>query len=121
VADFDTLVTELRAWTKNHDPHVRAAVELLISDGRWLRRSDFVGECVTTGDGDGTAWIPWYRARDFIESSRSSASVTEMRVLEIAVAIGSDQYRLSRMNDEQAEAIVKAFAGALNVEADHRD
>ena len=28
--NFDTLVARLRRWTHSHDPHVRAAVGLLI-------------------------------------------------------------------------------------------
>jgi hypothetical protein len=113
MADFAALVTGLRHWTRDHDPHVRAAVELLISDGRWLRRRDFVSACVT--DDPAETWISWHEARDFIDSHRSAASTTEMAVLEIAVAIGSNKYKLSYMNDGQAHMIVDAFAGALGV------
>jgi hypothetical protein len=113
--DFDATVAALRKWTKGHDPHVRAAVELLIADARWLRRQDFTSECVQR-DPDGTAWISWAHARDFIGTARSRASTTEMAVLEIAVAIGSNRYKLSYMNDEQAAMIVRAFADALAVE-----
>jgi hypothetical protein len=109
VTDFDKTVTALRRWTKDHDPHVRAAVELIIWHGYWLRREDFTGECVHRSatfaviDWDKAGGHPWY------------ASSSEVAILGLAVAVGSDRYRLSRMNDEQAGAIVRAFAGALMV------
>jgi hypothetical protein len=37
----DALIEGLRAWTREHDAHVRAAVELIIWHGFWLRRADF--------------------------------------------------------------------------------
>jgi len=114
MADFDSLAAGLRRWTKDHDPHVRAAVELLISDGRWLRRRDFTSACAIEDPAE--TWISWRKASEFIESHRAAASTTEMAVLELAVAIGSNRYKLSYMNGEQAETVVKAFAAALGVE-----
>ena len=40
------LIAGLRAWTRDHDPHVRAAVELLIEHDVWLRRPDFTRACI---------------------------------------------------------------------------
>ena len=45
MSDFDALVVRLRRWTHNHDPHVRAAVELLIEHETWIRRGDFQRAC----------------------------------------------------------------------------
>lgn len=118
-ADFDTLVAGLRAWTKNHDPHVRAAVDLLIWHEHWLRRRDFTSACVNR-DSDGTAWISWTHARDFI-NSEPRASTSELAVLELAAAIGSNRYKLSHMGTAHAEAITRAFATALGTEAMLRD
>jgi hypothetical protein len=109
--DLEPLVASLRRWTKGHDPHVRAAVELLIEDGRWLRRQDFTSACLVRDPAE--TWVNWRKAAEFTGSHRSSASMTEMAVLEVAVAIGSNRYKLSYMNDDQAAAIVKAFALAL--------
>jgi hypothetical protein len=36
----------------------------------------------------------------------------------VAVAIAENEYRLTRMNDRQAELIVKAFADALGMGGD---
>jgi hypothetical protein len=114
MADFDALVKGLRSWAKGNDPHRRAAVELLIWQEKFLRSRAFVAVCVETSAGTGGTWISWGNARDF--ERVCGASESERAILRIAVALGSDEYRLSRMNDEQAEAIVKAFAGALGVE-----
>jgi hypothetical protein len=120
VADFDSTVAALRKWTRGHDPHVRAAVELLAWHEAWLRRRDFTSACVHR-DEDGTAWIRWDEAREFAVSGRAVASTSEMSVLDLAVAIGSNQYKLSHMGDAHARAIVKAFADALGVEVAGRD
>ena len=53
----DALTAALRAWTRDHDPHVRAAVGLLIEHDVWLRRADFTRACVRSRGGE--AWIDW--------------------------------------------------------------
>jgi hypothetical protein len=111
--DFDTLVPRLRRWTKDHDTHVRAAVELPIWHEHWLRRADFTRECVHQDSRQ--AWIDWRDAREFVECG-ARASTSEMAILDLAVALGENRYRLSIMGDAHAKAIVKAFATALAVE-----
>lgn len=111
MSDQDKLIAGLRKWTKNHDPHVRAAVELLIEHGHWIRRADFAAE-VVQWDSGGTAWIPWDRARAFMRDRAGSTS--QMAILDLVIAIGSDRYRLSRADCE--EAIVRAVAMALGQE-----
>lgn len=113
--DFDATVAGLRKWTESHDPHVRAAVELLIDDGRWLRRRDFTSECVRR-EPSGEVWISWLHARDFIAANRAEASRTEMAFLELAVALARDTYRFNHMDDDQARQVVTAFAAALGME-----
>ena len=49
MSDFDTMVRALRRWTASHDPHVRAAVELLIEHETWIRRADFQRACIERG------------------------------------------------------------------------
>ena len=51
------LVAGLRVWTRGHDAHVRAAVELLIGHVVWLRRTEFRSACVHLDRGAGDAWI----------------------------------------------------------------
>jgi len=113
VADFDKTVTGLRRWTKDHDPHVRAAVELLIDLGPWLHRGSFLEACVRTDHGE--TWIDWGEAREYAARRGLPASTTEIGLLRLAVSLGSDEYRLSRMGDAHAQAIARAFADALGV------
>ena len=111
--DFDTLVTRLRKWTKRHDPHVRAAVELLIEHKVWIRRAGFRQACVHD-DRDGTSWIDWEATSKFAGSGPGSE--TEVAILRLAVDIGSDRYRFSRMGPANSWAIVSAIAAALGEE-----
>lgn len=121
MADFDTLAAGLRRWTASHDPHVRAAVELLIWHESWVRRADFSDAAVRwdgsrgAARGRGVAWIDWDAACEFADS-RPRASTTELAVLDLAVAIGENRYKLSQMGHAHAAAIVKAFARALGAD-----
>lgn len=121
MADFDTLAAGLRRWTRDNDPHVRAAVELLIWHETWIRRADFANAAVYwdgsrgTGKTRGVAWIKWSDAREFADSG-PRASTSEIAVLDLAVAIGENRYKLSQMGHAHARAIVTAFARALDVD-----
>jgi acetyl-CoA carboxylase beta subunit len=110
MSDFDTTVRALRRWTHNHDPHIRAAVELLIEHETWIRRAGFQRACV---EQDGReAWINWRKAREFADSG-SVASTSEMAVLDLAVAIGENRYRFSVMGSAHSQMIAQAVARAL--------
>lgn len=112
--DFDRTVTGLRRWTRNHDYHVRAAVELLIWHEFWVNRADFTKACVHPGR-DGTTWINWGQAREFADSG-PRGSTSELAVLDLAVALGEDRYRLSRMGTQHRNAIIRAVAQAVGEE-----
>jgi hypothetical protein len=112
VAD-DILAAGLRKWTARLDGHVRAAVDLLIEDGRWLRRPDFTRSCLTRHE-NGIIRVDWLAARGFARSG--DCSTTEQAIMFLAAAIAENEYRLTRMDDRQAELIVRAFAGALGVD-----
>jgi hypothetical protein len=111
--DFDVIAAGLRAWTRTHDQHVRAAVDLLIWHEHWLRRADFRKAALDSAGG--VIRIGWREAREFAESN-PGASTSEMAILDLAVAIGEDRYRLRIMGDAHAKAIVRAFAQALGEE-----
>lgn len=110
--DFEALATGLRRWTKDHDPHVRAAVDLLIWHEFWLRRNDFRQACVTV---DEDAWIKWAEAREFADSG-PHASTSELAILDLAVALGENRYRLSSMGNAHARAIADAVTAACAVD-----
>jgi len=111
--ESDRLEQLLRAWTRDHDPHVRAAVELLIEHGVWLHRPEFVEACINIGPED--AWVHWRKAREFIDAGGPKASSTEIAVLDFAVALGEDRYKFDKMGDFSATALVRAVAAALGV------
>lgn len=108
--NFDTLVVRLRRWTHSHDPHVRAAVELLIEHETWIRRADFQRACVEYDSHE--AWINWRKAREFVDSG-SVASTSEMAVLDLAVAIGENRYKFSIMGTAHSRMIAQAVARGL--------
>ena len=110
MSDSGTLIRLLRRWTHHHDPHVRAAVELLIGHETWIRRAGFQRACV---ERDGReARINWRKARQFVDSG-SVASTTEMAVLDLAVAIGENRYKFSIMGPANSRMIATAVTRAL--------
>jgi hypothetical protein len=113
VSDFDTTVRALRRWTANHDPHVRAAVELLIGHETWIRRADFQRACIERNTRE--AWVNWRKARVFVDAG-SVASTSEMAVLDLAVAIGENRYKFSIMGPANSRMIAQAVARALGEE-----
>ena len=115
VSDQEALVAGLRVWTKDHDPHVRAAVELLIwhgGGGYWLRRADFTTACVRRDRRE--AWIDWAGAREFV-SAGPRASSSEMAILDLAVALGEDRYRLGIMGHAHSRSIASAVTAACGL------
>ena len=110
MSDSGTLVRLLRRWTHNHDPHVRAAVELLIEHETWIRRADFQRACVERGSRE--AWISWRKAREFVDSG-SVASTSEMAVLDLAVALAENRYKFSIMGPAHSRMIATAVGRAL--------
>jgi hypothetical protein len=108
----ETLVTGLRHWTRDHDLHVRAAVELLIDHGFWLRRQDFTRLAVHRDSGE--AWINWRAAREFVNEG-AVASTSEMAILDLAVALGEDRFRFNIMGPNTSRMIARAVADAVGV------
>lgn len=102
----------LRVWIRHHDPHVRAAVDLLIEHDLWLRRPDFTRACVRFRGAE--AWIDWQAARAFVDAG-TVASTSEMSVLDLAVALGENRYRLSIMGAANSRSIATAVARATGL------
>lgn len=112
VRDTDVLAAQLRAWTREHDPHVRSAVELLIHHGAWWRRADFARARVHRHGRE--ARIDWAAARWYVGSG-PGGSASELAVLDLAVAAGENRYRLSIMGPAHARLIAAAVAHAAGV------
>ena len=100
----------LRRWIAHHDPHVSAAVELLIEHEAWIRRADFQRACIEKNARE--AWINWRKAREFVDSG-SVASTSEMAVLDLAVALGENRFKFSIMGPANSRMIAQAVARAL--------
>lgn len=112
MTDPDPIVTGLRAWTGHHDAHVRAAAELLIDHDFWLRRRDFLRACVHRDGRE--AWIDWREARAFTDAG-PRASTSELAILDLAVALGENHYRLSTMGHAHSQWISTAMARAVGM------
>ena len=112
------LVRGLRAWTRTRDRHVRAAVELLITHDVWLRRPEFRAACLhhdRTGAGD-EVWVDWAAAREaFAAGEFTRASTTERAVLDLAIALGTDRYRLRVMGPAASRLVAQAVTAAAGL------
>jgi hypothetical protein len=105
----------LRLWAEGHDTQVRAAVELLIRHGVWLRRMDLHATALHR-DPDGTYWIDWTSLRSELDAGRyDHIPARERAVLDLALAMAADRYRLSQMGTGTARLIADAVTGALGL------
>src|ERR1017187_2209954 len=117
--DFDELVAALRAWAANGTNGERAALELLAWHGGWLRRGDFLRECIDYPED--VARISWTAARSFADRVTAGgldaprASTSEAAILDLAVALGKDQSRLSTRGHAHRRAVVNAFTAAAGL------
>jgi hypothetical protein len=107
---FPDVVRGLRSWTRTHDHHVRAAVELLIRHESWPRRKEFLDACVRgASDHDGTLYIDWSAARrDFDAGEFDRASSTELAVLDFAISLGENRYLFSQMGYGNSKLLARA-------------
>jgi hypothetical protein len=112
------VVAGLHRWIDGHDAHVQAAVWLLLAHEVWPRRAEFVAACVNRST-DGIYWVNWAAARtafdrgDFHRAGRSS---TELAVLDLAIALGSDRFRFSAMGTANARTVATAVAHAVGAD-----
>src|SRR5258708_7617087 len=116
---FDDLAAGLRGWVRGGTAHEQAAVELLIWHETWLRRPDFRGACITQRAAGLVAIINWDEAREFIDCGYRQrdgrmlpASSSQRRVLDLAVALGEDQFGLSHFGVAHRWHAAEAFARA---------
>lgn len=110
------MVAGLHAWIAGHDPHVQAAVWLLLAHEMWPRRAEFVTACVNHSS-DGGWWIDFRAARAAFERGEfDKSSSTERAVLDLAIALGTDRYRFASMGPGNARAIATAIAHAVGAD-----
>lgn len=112
--ELQTVVTGVRRWTRNHDAHVRIAAELLlILHETWLRRADLAQAAIECG-GAGAVTIDWRKARAFHDAG-PIPSASEMAILDLAIALAENSYRLAIMGAASSCAIVVALAEAVGL------
>lgn len=110
------MVAGLHAWIDGHDPHVQAAVWLLLAHETWPRRPEFVTACVNHSP-DGGWWIDFRAARVAFEHGEfDKSSSTERAVLDLAIALGTDRYLFASMGPGNARAIATALAHAVGAD-----
>ena len=112
--ETEALIAGLRRWTREHDAHVRAAAELLIWHEYWLRRRDFGHAAIEYYPRDRMHVIDWRQAREFCDS-QPGGSTSELAILDLAVALGENRYRLSIMGSAHSRAIADAVAAAVGL------
>jgi hypothetical protein len=114
------LAAGLRVWARGHERHVWAAVELLIAHRVWLDRPDFRDRCIRRAAsaeyGLDWWWIDWRAARTALDADQlEPASLAELAVLDLAIALGEDRYRLRAMSPLHrrllADAVTRAVCG----------
>jgi predicted esterase len=105
----------LRAWSAGMDAHVHAAVELLIAHETWLCRRDFLTAAVRVRQ-PAVAWINWRDAREAFDAGCfDQSSSTERAVLDLAIALGEDRYRLSAMGHGNGALVATSLALAAGL------
>ena len=114
-APYEELVDRVLRWAAGQDPHRQGAVQLLIAHDCWLRRNSFCQRAVHL-DGDGRAWIDFAAGRDaFNEGVFDAALPTEIAVLNLALALGTDWYNLDRMDARTSAMVAHAFETACGL------
>ena len=116
VAGAGGVVAGLHAWIDGHDPHVQAAVWLLLAHEVWPRRADFLRACVHRSP-DGEWWIDFPAARTAFDNGVfDTASSTELAVLDLAIELGTDRFRFRAMGPGNARAVATAVAHAVGAD-----
>jgi hypothetical protein len=116
--DLDTIAAGLREQTVGR-PHQQAAVELLIWHESWLRRATFRQACLVQRGGVWT--IDWTRARAFADHVSDGglgaprASTSEAAILDLAVALGEDRFRLTNFGHAHRRSAAMAFWAACGL------
>ena len=106
MTDYDEVVAALRRSAADDAPHARAAVEVLIWHGGWLRRGSFIRAAVEKYGPDMS--VSWRKAREFHDSN-PRGSTSELAILDYAVALGEDRFRIGGMGHAHRRAMANAM------------
>jgi hypothetical protein len=118
MTDFDGLAAKLRS-SANGDCRLQAAVELLVWHEHWLRRADFRRAAMVVRPGG--AYINWAKAREFADRVTAGgldaprASTSEAAILDLAVALGEDRFRLANFGTAHRRMVAHAVVAAVGL------
>lgn len=107
----DELEVALRRHALRVGPTVRAAVNLLIDDGRWLRREEFLRAAASYFPEQAVVSVSWVQAEKFLQDAQGSTN--ELTILKVAVALGLDTFNFSAMGPQSGVPIMTAIARAF--------
>ncbi len=115
----DDLVTGLRAWTKNHDAPVRAAVELLIEHDHWLWDEGFTDRCVFDDGGvPGINFAEVKRYHGDVLDEGLPCSTSCAAVLLVIADIGSGRWQIGTMDGRNRRRVADAVLRAAGLSGD---
>ncbi|SEK64518.1 hypothetical protein [Nonomuraea pusilla] len=114
---MSTLAERLRAGVRHGSRAEIAAVELLIADTEsgWFYHDegDFVYYCVSDDRDNDTASIDWDEARRFFENADPDYEIAnKIAILDFAIALIEDRFRLGFLSDQQRRLFATAAANA---------
>lgn len=108
----DDLVTGLRAWAKNYDNRVRAAVELLIEHDHWLWDEGFTDRCIFA---DGALpGINFAEAKRYHDEGLP-CSTSQAAILLVIADIGSGRWQIDTMDGRNRQRITDAVSRAAGL------
>jgi len=114
MSESTTLPAELLDWASEQQPHRRAAVGLLVEHEHWLHRRDFIDSEAVYQDPDG-AYLRFTRARElFDQGAFDACSSSERAVLDLAIALGEDRYRIAGLGPAHRDMLRTALTTALD-------
>lgn len=111
----DDLVTGLRAWVKNHDNRVRAAVELLIEHDHWLWDEGFTERCIF--DSNGTPYVNFAEVRRY-HDDKPGCSESQAAILLVIADIGSGRWQVDTMDGRNRRRVADAVLRAAGLSND---
>jgi hypothetical protein len=113
MSDHDTLVAALRAWNDTQNADWRAAGELVIDHGHWLRDPAFRERCI--GDDDGTVYIDWDVVTGMLHRRELTGTGSQRAILRWATFIVRDMLGAESLDRINCEAVASAVCAALGV------
>jgi hypothetical protein len=115
MTSYDTNIMMVRKWSNKQDFDVRAATELLIEHGHWLRTHQFIEKCTRIDGYSGARWIDFFEVEAQLEQRALIGSSGELVLLKAAVMLARDTLGASSLDAVNRGLVVRAIAAAWGV------